>query len=431
MTINVNAAVSNDNNALIADAKNPFNKSLTNKPTDIVGPDDEIEIKDVLNLDPHGGDKAFCKAHGLKYPTEIFFNALVREGICVSGDGEKPQTKNLVSYYYDTVDRMLNKMRISLRMRHEETPTGVQDEAFQSYGFQPSEPDLSFKIPLTQQGDNSRRLEYENGAKLRAREGGFKFVMTFQHLVEKYTTRLLESDGAQSAAMWAREVYRLFEFNWNNFREHFSINCKRTQPYARVFTLIDGNGDNQRDEDGKIAIHTNNADWREQKLKGFQYKAIVFQFCLDTNRYFAVTEKDGCRKIACDHEVEFELQTKTCDYTVNAIKSDDGVTYEEAWVAAAHLKNIVRETMEHHNVGQHDLTGLSKQERGFIYIDDHNRRHPENPIVTPDHITVRGRNDLHTVETHNYEEMVAAVPALKQAHQEIARAKKEPKRVIA
>lgn len=401
-----------------------FDASISNKPTDIVGPDDEIEIKDVMDLDPHGGDTAFCEKNKIQYPTEIFLNALVREGICVS-DPNDLHTKNLVSYYFDTIDRALNHMRISLRMRHEETPVAVNsDNHLPDYGFQPTEPDLSFKIPLTQQGDNSRRLEYETPTKFRAQkenQGGFKFVMTFQHLVDKYVSRILEENGPAKAVAWAKQVHKLFGFDWNKFREHFSINCKRTQPYARVFTLVDEEGNIQRDNNGKVLLHKDDADWREQKIKGLHYKAIVFQFCLDTNRYFTETEKDGSVKIARDHEVEFELQTKTCDYSRNAIKSDDGVTYEEAWVAARYLKDLVYKTMAEHNVEKHKYSGLSKQERGFLYIDQHNANNPENRVVITDKLTIRGRNDLHTTDSLNYDQMVATVPALEHAHKELGK----------
>lgn len=410
----------NDNRSHLKLVK-AFNKNILKKPTDVVGPDDEIEIKAVMDLDPHGGDDAFCEKNRVKYPTEIFLNALVREGICVS-DPNDLHTKNLVSYYYDTIDRALNSQSISLRMRHEEKPIETSDGTLAKHGFQPTEPDLSFKIPTQEKGNNSERLEYETPTKFRAEpenKGGFKFVMTFQNLIEKYVTRKLQDEGPQAAVTWAETVNELFGFDWNNFREHFSINCKRTQPYARVYSLVDKDGKVQKDEQGHVIIAKDNKDWREQKLKGLSYRAIVFQFCLDTNRYFALTEKEGSRKLVRDHEVEFELQTKTCDYTKNAIKSDEGVTYEEAWAASTYLKKLVSDTMAAHGVTKHPYSGESKQERGFRYNDAHNAANPDNRIMPSSTLTVRGRTDLHTVDSMDYDQMVKAVPALKQAHEQL------------
>lgn len=414
--------LSNDNRSHLNLAQ-AFNKSVTKRPTDLVGPDDEIEIKAVLDLDPHGGDTSFCQKNGIRYPTEIFLNALVREGICVS-DPNDLHTKNLVSYYYDTIDRALNNHSVSLRMRHEEKPIETTDGTLAKHGFQPTEPDLSFKIPTQEKGNNTERLEYETPTTFRAQpedKGGFKFVMTFQNLVEKYVTRKLQEEGPLQAVTWAKDVHNLFGFDWNKFREHFSINCKRTQPYARVYSLIDKDGQPQTDEQGQVIIFKDNKDKREQQLKGLTYRAIVFQFCLDTNRYFAVTEQDGPQKVVRDHEVEFELQTKICDYTKKAIKSDDGVTYGEAWAAVAYLRKVVTDAMDHHNVTKHKYSGLSKQERGFLYNDAHNAANPDNRVMPSDVLTVRGRKDLHTVDSLNYTQMVEAVPALKQAHAQLNR----------
>jgi|GEM_PF-3592497 len=420
---NVKNRPSNDNYDHLSLA-HAFHKNITKRPIDIVGSDDEIETKIVMNLDPHGGDSSFCRKNGIRYPTEIFLDALVREGICVS-DPDDLHTKNLVSYYYDTIDRALNSHGVSLRMRHEENPVEDGDDApLAKHGFQPTAPDLSFKIPTQEKGNNSERLEYETPTMFRAQpenQGGFKFVMTFQDLVEKYVTRKLKDEGPLEAVTWARNVHNLFGFDWNKFREHFSINCKRTQPYARVYSLIDRNGRAQTDENGKVIIFKNDLDKREQQLKGLTYRAIVFQFCLDTNRYFAVTEQGGPGKIVRDHEVEFELQTKKCDYTRKAIKSDNGVTYGEAWAAVAYLKRIVGDAMNSHNVTKHKYSGLSKQERGFLYNDAHNAANRDNRIMPTDSLTVRGRKDLHVVDRLSYAQMVEAVPALKQAHQQLDR----------
>lgn len=416
--------VANENKDLAPSLASQFEAQITKRLDDPVGPNDEIEYKSVMDFSSVGSDKEFMAKHGLKYPSQIIYNALVSKGICFIGDSEEPHTKNLVSYYYDTATRALNALGISLRMRHEEknTPIVLDDE--QSLEFEPTEPDLSFKIP-TQEGDTTNRLEYEVPSSFRSTDQGFRFTLTFAGLVEKYAKQFLDKNDPRGAVQWVNAVQRTFGgFDWGKFREHFSINCKRTQPFAVFYSFHDHEGKIVRDEDGGVLLalrdpsaeNPNDILTKEERIKGYTARRIVYQFCLDTNRFFAIDPKNPSKtlKYGSDHEVEYELQTKTCDYTRNAIASTKGITFEEAYAARRCLEDLVSDTYEQYGVTRSPMSGKSKQYRGFHYIDEYNKNN-DAKLTTLDELTVRGRKDLHIVKAHSWNELLDASPSLRKA----------------
>ncbi|PCH99693.1 MAG: hypothetical protein COB76_05120 [Alphaproteobacteria bacterium] len=385
-----------------------FEAQQNKRPTDVIPSTEEIEYKHVLDFPSDTSAKGFATKNGLKYPSEFIVKALISEGFVVS---RETSTKNLSSYYYDTKDRTLNARGISLRMRHNETP---QRET-QSEDFEAETPDLSFKIP-TQSGSTVKRLEYQEKTKIHGDfANGVKFSMSFKGLVERYTQEIMERSGAQAAVQWAEATYKTLGFDWDSYREHFSINCKRTKPYVTLYTLKDADNNLLRHDDGSVRVYKQQPEIIPDTM---ECRAIVWQFCLDTNRFFAndTTNLGETVKYHVDHEIEYELQVGVDEYEKDGLACADDITYEEAYAARAIINDLIKDSMAAYNVKECPLhSGESKQARGFHAIDRHNERTSGAKIKPADTFTIRGRTNMHKIKAYSWDGMVKDSPALTKA----------------
>jgi hypothetical protein len=386
---------------------NQFEEQSKRNITDAIPATEEIEYKLVLNFSSKQEANKFAEQNGLPFPTAFIQQALEDEGFCV----EARETKNLTSYYFDTFDRMLNRMGISLRMRHNEKPRCETNGT----SFDASRPDLSFKIP-TKEGCNAKRLEYQAITDMGEKPGGFGFKMSFRPLIERYVSEFMKDRNPRAAVQWASTVYRTFNgFDWGQYREHFSINCKRTMPYITLYSMKDADGNLVRDEDGKVLVQT-----KKPYIvpAGTEIREIVWQFCLDTNRYFAKDPQnpDKCIHFYDDHEIEYELQVQGDEYTPDAKSSSLGITYEESNAAKAVINHAIHRALKKYGIEKCvHRSNESKQARGFVAIDKWNEKNPEQKIKPDSEFTIRGRKDLHVLEKLSWDEMVAKVPVLKSA----------------
>lgn len=383
-----------------------FEAQIKKCATGIVPSTEEIEYKHVLDFSSDNEAKAFAADNDLKYPTEFIIKALQNEGFVTSNE---ESTKNLSSYYYDTIDRALNALGISLRMRHNETMRCER----QSSDFESEMTDLSFKIP-TQDGSTVKRLEYQAKTSDVWSDTGRLFNMSFKGLVSRYTKEIMERSGAQAALNWAKATHDVIGFDWNKYREHFSINCKRTKPYVTLYTLKGANDDLIRNEDGSVKTYK---QIPEIIPKGAEVRKVVWQFCLDTNRFFATDPNNPERtvKYHVDHEVEYELQVEEDEYeTSGALSSSKNITYEEVYAARAVINDEIQKTMKAYGAKEClKNSGKSKQERGFNALDEYNKNHPDAQLKPTNEFTIRGRTNLHKITPHTWEEMVNAVPILR------------------
>ena len=376
-------------------------------PDEVVPSTAELETKEVWEF-PVSAD-AFQAKMGLNYALEIVLKTLHVEGFNVS----EREAKNLLSDYFDTANRALNKLGISLRLRYNER--SKKEDYPVSEKFQRA--DLSFKMPanINDPFNTENRGEWEAETEIIFDENGIpQFVLTFEHLINKYVAQILEETGdVKQAVDWARQVYEIFGgFDWSQFQEHFSINCKRSQPYVTLYSIQDIEGNLIKD-DGQVVVQKNKPS---SLPDGYEVRELVYQFCLDTNRFFTEDPK-GSRhfvKIATDYEVEFELQQRSDDYTPDALSSTEGVTYGEANAARALLKDLLYRVRQEYNIKLDKLSGKSKQYRGFIHVDNHYSERGQDNVIAPQ-FGVRGRKDMVVVKAYSWKEMEDHCPALKEA----------------
>lgn len=318
----------------------------------------------------------------ITYPGQLIENELIAEGIISYGHGQdQAYTKNLVSYCFDKEDGSLSEENITLRVRHEEhrhPETGK---------WIPKAPDTSTKFPV-QQGDTSVRFEYESSGDLNNHDGQHKFVLSLINIIEDQVGKRLEKEGGKSAMDWLRAFTDKVGFDFTDKREKTNINCRRTQPYAVMYTRKNAQGALIRDtETGKPALFKPAERLNEmEKQAGMTESRLVFMFCLDVNRFWAPHITGS--KIMKDHELEHEHQDHACSFTPGSIRSSGDVTPEEVSAMDDYLKDMKARVMDENGLGHSPLSGMNKDARGEHYLRG---EIPDHSL--PQELSVRGRQD--------------------------------------
>jgi hypothetical protein len=262
------------------------------------------------------------------------------------------RTKNLVSHYFDTPKGDLYKSGWALRVRYEEDPkTGVTL----------NDPDISIKNKGQDFGGTTLRDEYE--AKMDTyKNGSKKPVLNLKPMIKKYGNK------------WARKIGQFMSLNFTDYREVFSINCRRTTFKVCLFSIPQ--------ENGQFVIKPEADLTKSERVHG---KRMIYEFALDANRFFA---PNSYNKIAKDYEIEFELKTHDCEYDPDPDSSDHGVTIAEAMSGRDWIRDHVEALIEERGLAPISHTGLAKSERGELY------REAAGITETPyDELTLRGHTD--------------------------------------
>lgn len=262
------------------------------------------------------------------------------------------RTKNLVSHYFDTADGDLYKRGWALRARYEEDP---KTEASLT------DPDISIKNKGQNLGGTTLRDEYE--AKMQVYVNGTrKPILSLKPMIEKYGKK------------WANHVSQFMSLDFKDYREVFSINCRRTTFKVCLFSVPQ--------EDGHFLIKP------EAELSAAERqdaKRMIYEFALDANRFFVPNSDE---KIAKDYEIEFELKTHDCEYDPEPDSSDDGVTIKEAMAGRDWIRQHVENLLDQRGLIPIAHTGLAKSERGELYRADAGYDEPAY-----DELTFRGQAD--------------------------------------
>lgn len=268
----------------------------------------------------------------------------------IKGDA---RTRNLVSHYFDTEDGHLYKQGLALRVRYEEDPkTGVTL----------SRPDVSIKNKGHSVGGTTLRDEYESKLDLHA-NGTVKPILSLRPMIEKYGNK------------WAKTFGKLMSLNFKDYREVFSINCRRTTFKVCLYSLTDP-------ATNQITIKPA-SDLSDQDRK--TARKLIYEFALDANRFFV---PGATAKVKKDYEIEFELKTHDCEYDPNPDSSDHGVTLKEAMAGRDWIRTHVEKLLHDRHLTPITETGMSKSERGELY-----RRNAGFDTPLYDHLTMRGRDD--------------------------------------
>jgi hypothetical protein len=365
-------------------------------------PASDVEfLRDYNRRHPH--------AH-IGYPGKLMERALEEAGILSFGTKlDHAHTKNLVSYCYDTEDGSLSKQGITLRIRHEE----YRDP--QTGNFKSKAPDISTKFQL-EENSTASRAEFEAQEDfVHVGDGVHKFNLTLVGIMEQEVTKRLESHDAMTAMAWLQKFTEKVGYDFSDKREKSNINCRRTQPYAVMYTRKDHNGELIRDKDGKPKLFKTDEIPAEDQLKRITTaNKIVFMFCLDVNRIFAPGNNED--KIARDHEWEHEYQDHKCAFTPGAIKSSDGVTREEIDAMDEYLKAMKAKVMRDNNIGKSPLSGLNKDARAHLYVQ---RRYGQ---LMPAELTVRGTTgNFMATRISSFEELLKHSPLIKGVYEEACR----------
>ncbi len=374
-----------------------FNTTPAEMRNSITG-DNELEDKTTLAFLINGEsatDQDFINDYNTNNPDQpityvgaLMERALQNDGILSYGDGmTKAHTKNLVSYCFDTVDKSLSDQKITLRVRHEEYK---DDDGH----YTMKAPDTSTKFQFDE-NDTASRAEFETTSDfMHDGNGKPKFKLSLLPIIESQITKRYETDGAQAAMNWLKKFTDLVGYDFRGKREKSNINCRRTQPYAVMYTRQDLEGNIVLDQEtGKPALFKEETISKEDHLRGIrQANKIVFMFCLDVNRIFE-PGKEG-EKITRDNEWEHEHQDHACEFTPGAIKSSDNVTRAEIDAMDDYLKELKSSVMMEHGIKKSPLSGMNKDARAHFYVTRSKGR--DAPL--PEQLTLRGKTDNFIVE---------------------------------
>jgi hypothetical protein len=270
------------------------------------------------------------------------------------------RTRNLVSHYFDTEEADLYKQGLALRVRYEEDPkTGVSLNM----------PDVSIKDKGFEVSGTTLREEYE--AKLDTFvNGSAKPIMSLRPMIKKY------GDD------WAKRFRKMMSLNFKDYREIFSINCKRTTFKVCLFSVPSDPSDPSASNAQPFTIKP------ESELTDADRKVarkMIFEFALDANRFFVPERKE---KVAKDYEIEFELKTHDCEYDPDPASSDHGITLQEAMGGRDWIRDHVETLLDERGLTPIAQTGWAKSERG-----EHYRRAKGYNEPCFDELTLRGQTD--------------------------------------
>jgi hypothetical protein len=395
-----------------------FNTTPAEMRNSITG-DNELEDKTTLAFFVNGEsatDQDFIDDYNANNPDQtityvgaLMERALQNDGILSYGDGiTKAHTKNLVSYCFDTADRTLSDQKITLRIRHEEYK---DDEG----NYTMRAPDTSTKFQFDQ-NDTASRAEFETTSDfMHDGNGNPKFKLSLLPIIESQVAKRYETDGAQAAMNWLKKFTDLVGYDFEGKREKSNINCRRTQPYAVMYTRQDHEGNlvlNQ--ETGKPALFKNDTISKEDHLRGVRpANKLVFMFCLDVNRIFKPGQ-EGI-KITRDNEWEHEHQDHACEFTPGAIKSSDNVTRAEIDAMDNYLKELKSDVMKEHGIEKSPLSGMNKDARAHFYVT----RSKGKDAPLPPQLTLRGRTDNFKVQRiDGFEDLLERSSIVKKVYQE-------------
>lgn len=267
------------------------------------------------------------------------------------------RTKNLVSHYFDTPDADLYKKGLALRVRYEEDP---------KTGCTLIDSDMSIKNSGQNLDGTTMREEYEAHPDI-ITNGSRKPVLSLKPMVRKYGKK------------WADKLSKEMSLDFRNYRELFSINCRRTTFKVKLFAVA---GDK-----GRTVIKP---EFELNKAEKKAAKKLVYEFALDSNRFFVPGSNEKIKK---DYEIEFELKTHDCEYDPDPDSSDDNVTLEEAMAGRDWIRGHVEGLLNERDLTPIAYTGLAKSERGELY-----RKAAGFEGCPFDELTLRGRTDTFYLE---------------------------------
>lgn len=360
----------------------------------------EREVKKTLAFFIEGkevSDQKWCQHYNdhnpnnpIRYVGQLFEQALIEEGIIHYGHGiENAHTKNLISIGYDKLDRSLSKDGITVRIRH----GAYKDPETNEWHTQT--PDVSAKFPVDS-GDTSRRFEYEKNTRLIGKAPNEKILLSFLPIIEDQVSLRYHKQGARAAMGWLAAFIRLVGTDFKNLREKNNINCRRSQPYAVMYTRKDPNGNLIRDDiSGKPKLYKPTDCLTDgQKLQGYSENRIVYMYCLDVNRFYSPHRKG--HKVGRDIEIEREHQDKSCPFTPGSICSSSEVSMEELRAFDDYLESLETAVMHKHGFGLSKLSGMNKDARADAYI---NAALDVNPL--PELLTLKGELDTFVLQEIN------------------------------
>jgi hypothetical protein len=382
--------------------------------------DNELEDKTTLAFFVGGEsatDQDFIDDYNTRNPNQkityvgaLMERALQNNDILSYGEGvETAHTKNLVSYCFDTVDKSLSDNKITLRVRHEE----FKDD---DGNYTMKAPDTSTKFQFDQ-NDTASRAEFETTSDfIHDGNGNPKFKLSLLPIIESQVTKRYKTDGAQAAMNWLKKFTDLVGFDFSGKREKSNINCRRTQPYAVMYTRKDHDGNLILNQDtNKPALFKDEIIPKTELIRGIKpANKIVFMFCLDVNRIFEPGQEGV--KITRDNEWEHEHQDHACEFTPGSIKSSDSVTRAEIDAMDDHLKELKSQVMQQHGITESPLSGMNKDARAHFYVT----RSKGNDVPLPSQLTLRGRTDNFIVDRiDGFKHLLERSPIIKKAYEEV------------
>lgn len=304
-----------------------------------------------------------------QFQLQFVFDHFSELGILKGGS----RTKNLVSHYFDTPDGNLYNKGLALRVRYEEDP---------KTGTTLTDPDMSIKNRGVDLNGTTMREEYEAHMDV-VKNGTRKPILNLLPMVKKYGKK------------WAKKLGKEMSLDFRDYREVFSINCRRTTFKVMLFALPQA--------DGSTIIKP---EFELSKKEKEEAKKLIYEFALDSNRFFVPGSK---MKVKKDYEIEFELKTHDCEYDPDPDSSDNGVTLHEAMAGRDWIRKHVEGLLLERGLEPISHTGLAKSERGELY-----RQAAGFDECPYDELTLRGRTDTFYTD---YKSIAHGPKAANQNHQ--------------
>lgn len=271
--------------------------------------------------------------------------------------------KALDTAQLDTADLRLFKNGLSLRARRERDEHGKWRK-----------PDISTKSLIEHNGSEANHERIELEATLRNFHD-----LDLNRLFEEY-------EGQPVCKEHLRSLLEAIDYDPENLRESFLIECDRTNFKVQVFVTENGRtmSRDQLLEDLTISIHTDEELDNEAIRKAQGIKSVVFEFSLDSPNFYEIGPtypgKNNHAPVKMvfhsDHEIEIELKTEEDMYDKNPLATDSDATLNDIELAENHVKALVTSALRRRRHEKIVWGNKSKAERGtealMRYRDDLN-----------------------------------------------------------